>query len=160
MKLKVSVNDVPYNGYTNIDPSPNLEDEKYKDCDILIGNPTNLSMIEDSTCEEILIRKYIEYINVSNMFPLIEAWCKKLRHGGTITISGLDFDSIIARYLNGEMNLRDVNAALYGEHKNAWDIHSLCINGSHIADILKHLGLSILSEELINNNFIIRAKRT
>ena len=156
-KVKVSVNDVPYNGYINIDPSPDLSTENARSCEVLIGNPTDLSQIEDGTCNELLIRDYIDHLNVSNLYAILSIWCKKIRKNGTLTISGTDFDSLVRAYLNGTINLKDVNDILFGTYKTAWDMKSICINHAHVTDIIKDCGLNIKSVERINYKYIITA---
>lgn len=158
-KVKVSVGDLPYTGYINIDPIPQIEQSKLSEYDILVGNPSDLSQIEDGSCSELLIRNFIEHLNTGNLFPMITEWSKKLRKNGTITISGTDFHALTRLYANGQLTLSEMNAILFGEQKRAWDSKSLCVNISDIVDILINAGLKIVSKEIEGYVYIVTAKR-
>lgn len=158
-KVKVSVNDLPYTGFINIDPVPQIEQSKLSEYEILVGNPSDLSRIEDGSCSELIVRSYIEHLNTESLGFTLQTWAKKLRKGGTITISGTDFQSLIRLHMNGQLNLSETNAILFGTQKTAWDSKSLCVNISDISDLLANCGLQIISKDIQGYIYIVKAKR-
>jgi predicted SAM-dependent methyltransferase len=158
-KVKISVGDLPYTGYINIDPVPQIEESKLSEYTILVGNPSDLSQIEDGSCDEIIVRQFVEHLNTNNLFSTLTAWAKKLRRNGEIIISGTDFFTLMSLYKNGQLTLSETNAILFGEQKRAWDSKSLCVNISDITDILSSAGLKIISKQIEGFIYIIKAKR-
>jgi predicted SAM-dependent methyltransferase len=156
MKLKISVKDIPYSGYVNIDPKPIInEDTKH----IEVNHPEEKLAIEDATCEEIVIHNYLEKLNADSVYAVIANWVKKLRHSGTIKIIGTNLDTVVRSYLNGQINNLDFNKKLFGEQGNTWDSNSLMMNYMDVVDILVDCGLKIRSKELLGDKYVIVAYR-
>lgn len=158
MKVKISVNDIPYSGYVNIDPEPVINEDT-KHIAVKIGNPKSLNDLEDAVCDELVIHNYIEKLNVNEIYSIISSWCRKLRHRGSIKIVGTNLDTVVRAYLNGQINNRDFNAKIFGEQKTPWDSNTLMMNYTDIVDILIDIGLKIRTTELIGDKYIIVAYR-
>ena len=83
MKLHLSVNQSPLNGYLNLDTKPIKPDKQ----PTFTGTFTDLyDMIEQSECTEILADNILDYIISKDVYSTLEYWVKLLRHGGTLII--------------------------------------------------------------------------
>lgn len=156
MKIKLGVGEIPYAGYLNIDPCP-LQTQA--DCEVVIGDPRMLYMVEQSECTEILAPNILDYIHVSQLVPFITLLVSKLRHGGKIILGGTDLHTICRSYMIGELKPEELINILYGEEFGAWKNKVGCYPLGEISNILKELDIQIIRKQLENQYMFVEGVR-
>jgi hypothetical protein len=159
-KVKVSINKLPRNGFTNIDPCPDIPD-KYEDVfDVIHADFRNLDkVIYDSECDEIIIEDIVDFIPEPNLYDHIECWTKKLRHNGQITITGTDLEETIKCYTSGRMGISDINLEIYGACNSTWSFKGGLTTLGYVTKVLKGHNLKIRYKNLNDNKFMVIARR-
>lgn len=153
MKIKLSINDVPFSGYVNIDPFPKPSPA---DCDQVIGDPrVSIGVAEDNECIEILAPNIVNYIHHTELMNFITEWAKKLRHGGKFILGGVDGFDVAKRYARQEITTQEYNAMLYGPQKTAWGYFLGNMPLHEITNIFEGIGLRIEKREVNNGHFIV-----
>ncbi len=152
MKLQLSVNKAPLNGYLNLDTLPvNPESQP-----AFTGTFGDLSLfVEISECTEILADEILDFISTKDIFTTLEYWSKLLRHGGSLIIGGTDLYEVSKAVFNQTLNIREANEILHGTHTqriNQMSIIDLC-------EILKSLGLTIMSKRINSFKMVVVAVR-
>lgn len=152
MKLQLSVNKAPLNGYLNLDPSPVDPDVQ----PAYTGNFGDLSVIvEISECTEILADEVLDFVSAEDTYPSLEYWSKLLRHGGSLIVGGTDLYEVSKAVVNQTLNIREANEVLHGvgvARINQMSIVDLC-------EILKSLGLIIISKRINGFKMVVTAER-
>lgn len=152
MKLQLSVNKAPLNGYLNLDPKPVNPEEQ----PAFTGNLLDLTaIVETSECTEILADDILDFITAENTFPTLEYWSKLLRHGGSLIVGGTDLYEVSKAVTNQTLNIREANEILHGtgiDHINQMTIIDLC-------EILKSLGMKIVSKRINGFKMVVIAQR-
>lgn len=156
MKLKLSVGDIPFSGYLNIDPIPQATPANG---DLLVGDPRILNMVETSECTEILAPDILDYIHISQLIPFIQLLVSKLRHGGRLIIGGTDLHTLSRCYMIGEIKTEDLVNKLYGDQFGAWKNKCGAYPMHEIVAILKELGLQIVRKNLTNDKMFVEGVR-
>ena len=80
MKIRITVGaEEKLNGYINVDPVSRFDD--------LESDVRNLdSIAEDAECSEVLAEEVIDFIRREEVYPILDHWISKLRHGGKMSI--------------------------------------------------------------------------
>lgn len=160
MKIRLSINEVPYSGYTNVDPCPIIEDGKEGQFEVYAGDFKDLDLIaETASCVEILAENVVDYVNVDRVIDVINHWVSKLRHGGRIIIKGVNLESLVKKFLNGELTTLDFNKILFGESNHPWQHKSGCINLEDVDETLRKAGLRVVHKKLDDVEYVIIGQR-
>lgn len=160
MKVRLSVGKIPWSGYINIDPAPQIEQGKENQYTAYAGDIKDLDLfVEDAQCVELLTEDCLDYISVDIIIDVIKHWIKKLRHGGRIILRGTNLESIVKMFLNGELTTLDLNHIMYGKSNNPLDHKYGCFNLEDIDEICRQEGLIIVSKKLDQFEFILIAQR-
>ena len=152
MKLQLSVNKAPLNGYLNLDHSPVRPEEQ----PAYTGTFGDLSaLVEISECKEILADEILDFISAKDTFVILEYWSKLLRHGGYLIVGGTDLYEVSKAVSNQTLNIREANEILHGidiKRINQMSIVDLC-------ELLKSLGLKIMSKRINGFKMVVTAVR-
>lgn len=152
MKLHISINKAPLNGYTNI--SPMGGEEKF------ICNPKNLEgLVEDAQCTEIIAEDILDYIASNDILNFLTYYVKKLRHKGKLIIGGTDLYSLCKAVVTKNLNVLLTNHLLHGEQTHPWDFKYGQISLDDLVDLLKSLGLKILKKRVNGYKMVVEAER-
>lgn len=151
IKLRIGFNQPEIAGYVHVDPKPqNQSIPSYpKSLDELDLD----TIVENNECVEIVAGELINFIPVSKLFDILGQISRKLRHGGKLTIGGTDLYAMSVAVINGMLNPREVNDAIYSES------HKAMIPMNDVADLLTKLGLVVTNRELNGISYIIQAER-
>ena len=99
---------------------------------INFGIRKNLSeVIEDSSCDEILAQKYLDFIEPKSFDETVSMLCKKLKPSGKLILTGTDLFSIANLLVDGIMTLEQYRTAIYGDDSVpsrfiCWTIDDVC----------------------------------
>jgi hypothetical protein len=152
MKLYLTINSQPLNGYTTIDPFGGIGK-------IALDHKNLDSVCETNECTEIYGPNILDYIHISSFNAVIDHYISKLRHGGRLILGGTDIRDISKKIIKDDITLADVNFLLYGPAPFNW----LAKCGAHtmhdVTTILKEKNLEIISQKCDELKFIIEAKR-
>ena len=140
MKLNITVGGEAKNGYFNIDPLANQDDG------VKLAVPMHdLSVVENAIC----------YLPHDHVFNILAHWISKLRHKGTLIITGFDAREITKRYMAGIINLDQFNEIMFGTEqvkRNGLDMHRLDA-------YLRQLNMQVTSKKMDSSKFTIVARR-
>lgn len=115
----------------------------------------NLSdFIDDSECKELVLDNVIQYVPFNQIPNLLLLLIKKLRHGGKITINFVETIEVFKKFVNGQLNLIDLNKAIFGENK-----HASIVSIPTICEVFENSGLIIRLKQLNEFNATIEAER-
>jgi hypothetical protein len=105
-----------------------------------IGITRNLEEIDDGECTEIRGVDICNYLHITEIKKYVSELCKKLSHGGTISIGGYDIwliqnsrNSITTEDLNGIM-FPDPSLQIKGAYHLRYVVDLLCENGIKITN--------------------------
>jgi len=84
---------------------------------------------------------------------------KKLRHGGSIIIGGVDCHAIARDIVTNKISLQDLNIILYGSEIPSWDIRRNIFTMQSLVDHLKDLGLKIVKSRIDKYEIVVEAMR-
>lgn len=141
--------------YQNVDPigDPNREG-------IVSGDVGNLDWLaEDAEVEDLLALDVIDYMPATQIDIIIDHWIGKLRHGGTITIGGVDMREVAKALMGQRLDINQANALLFGEQNSPWQGRKLALTMQHMIDILKNRELEIMRKDTRAYHYYITARR-
>ena len=160
MKIRLSVNKLPWSTHLNIDPCPLIEQNMENQFEVFARDIRNLdSIVETSECTEILVEDGIDYVHTSVLIEVVENWLSKLRHNGTIILKGTNLETVVRKYINGQITTLDLNNILYGTQDHPWHYKSGCVNIEEVVEILQKAGLKIISKQIDNDQFVVIGRR-
>ena len=110
----------------------------------------NLNDIHQASCDDILVHDCCDYI--PQRTQVLQAIASKLRYGGTVHISGIDFLEVAHALVRGEILLRDTHNLVYSGK-------SACSTLSDIVKELRTMGMDIVSNRLDGYSYHIVAAR-
>jgi hypothetical protein len=158
MKIKLSINEVPYSGHINIDPCPKMTEDNQ--CEVVVGDPRlSVGVAENNECIEILAPNMLNYLHHTELRPFIEAWAKKIRKGGKFVLGGVDGYDIAKRYARQEITTDQYNQLIYGPEKTAWGYYLGNSTVAEITSILESIGFRVLSRNSESGSFIVTGVR-
>lgn len=146
MKLYLTVNRPIPNTYIGID----LAQQK-----IDFGNLDPIC--ERAECTEMVLDGMLSYVLITKIPDLLLQLVTRLRKEGQLIIKDIEINEAIKMYINGQLNIYDLNTVLFGDerlNKRAAYSHF------DIQQILTQLGLQITSIELSNITYTLTAQRT
>ena len=140
--------------HTNINAIPTDEE------DVIVADPSNLDFfVDNAEAEAIIAYDVINFLPKESMIPTIEHWVKKLRHGGSIAVGGIDCYAIARDVVAQKISLQDLNVILYGSEVPSWDIRRNIFTAQSLVDHLKGLGLKIVKNRIDKYEIVVEAIR-
>lgn len=152
MKLHLSINSTPINGYTNVSPTGG-ENTVLSRIDNLEG------IVDEAECTEILAEDVMDFFPASRILDILKYYTSKLRHGGKIIIGGSDFQSVCKCIITKRLDAVEANKILYGTQNSTWEFKSGMISLDDLTDLLRGLGLKIIHKRLNNCKMCVEAVR-
>lgn len=151
MKVRIGYKQPTIKGFIHIDPSPT--DNNVPAYNGLLEDLNLDGIVDNNECTEIIAGELINFIPVEKVFTVLTHVCMKLRHGGRITIGGIDCRMIALGVFNGGLDPKEFNNILYAEgHKSALPMNDM-------AALLSKIGLVVTSREMNGVSYLISAER-
>lgn len=151
MKVRIGYKQTTIKGFIHIDPKPIEENVP-----VYNGMLEDLNLdgiVDNNECTEIIAGELINFVPVEKVFTVLTHVCMKLRHGGRITIGGIDCRMIALGVFNGGLDPKEFNNILYAEgHKSALPMNDM-------AALLSKIGLVVTSREMNGVSYLISAER-
>ncbi len=111
---------------------------------------THLQSVDNASCMEIEVGNCLDYALERD--EILSVLIGKLRYGGILKISGTDLDEIVYNASTGVLNVPQLQQLLYAGKLSA-DTYE------NMMQKLQQAKLTIINEELNNNQYFITAKR-
>jgi ABC-type enterochelin transport system ATPase subunit len=145
MKLFLSVEKPPINGYQSIDLATQAIDFNNMD-----------TICEASECFEMILDEVLNFIDLQHIPGILTKLISRIRKNGRIIITGFDINEITKSYINGILSIADFNLVLFGTGR----IKKIStFSHNDIQNIITSNGLKISSVDIIGGKFTIIAKR-
>lgn len=142
------------NGFLNIDPFATPGDGK------IYGHVTCLDgHVEDAQASEILASDVLDFLPPKAVNDAVTHWIKKLRHGGTITIGGLDLREVARRLSSHQISIDEANLLVYGEQSSPWQCRKAAVSLPLMADQLQRTGLVVTGKSYREVFYSVTARR-
>lgn len=150
MKLHICVGGEDKPGYLNINPMAQNGKPSFK------GNFKTLEgVVEVGEVTELLADTMTDFLPANDLFQTLKNWSGLLRHGGRIIVGGTDLYEVCRKTVIQELNIREANVLLYGNHVRKLGQMSL----GDLVEILKSFGLKILTKRVDGVNMVVEAIR-
>jgi hypothetical protein len=145
MKLFLSVDKLPINGYNSIDLATQAIDFNNMD-----------TVCEAAECAEMILDEVLNFIDLQQIPGVLTKLISRIRKGGRVIITGFDINELAKSYTNGILSIADFNLVLFGSGR----IKKMsCFSHNDIQNIVVSNGLKIQSVDLVGGKFTIIAKR-
>ena len=146
MKLYVHLNpEHAMTGYTNL----------------CVGQSENVledldTLVDDAEATEIILDGVLEYIALANISKTLDRVIRKLRHAGTLIITGIDAYTVADHFSRLILNVEEFNVLLHGE--STPKLTTLTQSG--VLNYCKNIfGLIVVSQSFEEYTFVIKVKR-
>jgi hypothetical protein len=156
MKIQLLLADnSPRSDFTNIDPFAPPGDLLRKQ-----GNFANLTeFVDDAECEELVALDIIDFLSIASRQVVLDHWITKIRHGGIITIGGLDIVDITRAVSTQQISIGQANLYIYGQQSAPWQHRYSSVDVKTMILTLQEKGLRILKRRTNNFFYMITAER-
>jgi hypothetical protein len=156
MKINITLdNPNCLNGYLNLDPIL----REAGTCKIK-ADVTNIDEYVDiAECTELRAYNVLSFFDSNKVDKILNNWISKIRIGGTIEISEIDFEKVFKAYSRGDIDIIKFNKMLFGEQNQSWEFRKSALNMDSISEVFKNRNFEIIEKTYINFNFIVKAKR-
>ncbi len=156
MKLNLLLHDdSPRSGFINVDPFAPPEDQRR-----IRGHFSCLDeIVDDAECDELIAGDILDYVSVEDVDEVLDHWISKLRHGGVITIGGLDLREVTSHIANYTLKTPDANILLFGAQQAPWQFRKSVSTLSERIAYLTDKGLKPLKKRADNYFYSITMER-
>lgn len=152
MKVYISIDKPHLNGYVNIDPC--IANNK------ISFDPRNLDeLLDNAEATHIIVDDVLDYLSHTQLFNSIQNWVGKLRHGGSIIITGNELKELCRKNFLGEIDTGTFNKILFGTHDKAWKFKSSCLTIDEVTNLLLNFGMKIKRREINGYRYIVEGIR-
>jgi hypothetical protein len=116
--------------------------------------------VEDAEANEIILNNTLEFIPLPELTGFLTHVVKKLRHGGSLIVTGVDALSVAKDYSQYKMSIEDFNILLHGNQQDANNIKTATLTLHGMCNFLANdFGLKIIRKGLEDYNYVIEAQR-
>jgi hypothetical protein len=141
-------------GYLNVDPFAEPDSDK------VVGSVTNLdALVHDAQADEIIALDILDFLPACDVDATLEHWVSKLRHGGTVTIGGLDLHEVARRFHLGQIDLDAANQLIHGRQRFPWEYRKSTLALSVLISKLLTLGLIPTRKVYSDEFYCVTARR-
>lgn len=128
--------------------------------ELVAGDVADLNnIVDDAEADEILAHDVLDYIPSPALETTVANWISKLRHGGTISVSGVDIILVSKALVQQRITLTDANFLLYGEQNEPWEYRKATLTMNTIVSIFQENGLKLLSKTYDGYKYYVKAER-
>lgn len=154
MKVHLSINGRPQNGYKNIDPMPQMADGLVAE----YGDLNNLDkLVDDSEVEELWVDNVVDFIADYDIESYVGHWLSKLRKGGIIHIDSVDLYTVSLALASSSITGAYARHLLYGQRGQPPRMSSYDM--AELELVLVQRGMKILRKASNDFVFTITAQR-
>lgn len=148
LNLLLSNPDDLRSGFINVDPGAEWNDLKRVNCKL-----DNLSPIVDANeVTELVALDVLDHYPTDKVDAVLDHWLSRLAHGGKITISVVDIREVARIFLNGAMDIAELNNLVHNNRQCS-------ITLSQLVEVLENKGLTILTKRVVDRRAVITGVR-
>lgn len=146
MKVNLLINsNAIRNGFLNIDPFAHGAEGK------TAGDLSNLdSLVDDAECDQLVADDILDYLPMDVRDAALDNWIKKIRHGGTLSIGGVDIREAASAYLLHYIDLKQVTGLIYGQQRLPCEYRKSTMTLQHVIKALNDRGMDIITKKKYN----------
>ena len=150
MKLHLHQNpEDTMNGYTNICLGEAESRDKELD-----------DVADDAEVTELVANDVLEFVPLPQLTGFLDHMTKKLRHGGTLVITGVDAYTVAKDYVSYRLSIEAFNILLHGNQRDATNTKVATLTMHGMVNFLREeFGLTVIRQHLEEYNYVIEAKR-
>lgn len=147
--------DGPRSGFLNIDPFAPPDDALKTRGDIC-----NLDeYVDDAECDELIALDVLDFLPSPELDNVLDNWIRKIRHGGTIVIGGVDIREVANGLIRQELTLEQANKLLYGTQTAPFDYRKASLTLQKLVEIFQARGFKILQKRVSDFFYHVKAER-
>lgn len=115
--------------------------------------------VEDAEATEIIALDVIDYVSPEDTDAVIDHWIKKLRHGGSLTIGGVNIFEVARCLNNYSLDIDMANKLLYGEQRSPWQYRKASLSLPRLVEKFEGCGLKIIRKDYKKFNYSVTGRR-
>ena len=115
------------------------------------GGAADFQSCSDNECTDILISNSLDSVDLNGVQDLLMQARQKLRIGGSLVVGGTDIRLLSRAVVSGSMGVAQANEVLYAKMS--------CSDVNTILDLLRSLGLTIISSKVAGLHYEIESRR-
>ena len=117
----------------------NIDARPFYHVDFVTRSPM-LRPFGNGSADSIYACHVFEHFPVSQQAAVVKRWFEILKPGGKLRLSVPDFDKLIAKYIEGNRNIRDIEFMLMGGQDYRGNFHHAIFNRDHLTCVLESAG--------------------
>lgn len=143
-------------GFINVDPIAPENDEQGR----LKSDVSNLDDVCcDNEADEIVALDILDYYPGGAADKILSNWLRKLKHGGKLTFSVVDYREVARAVLANSISPDDVNELLYGKQEKKWQFKKGAFTLQQLVEVLSNMDYKVLSKRVQNYRAVITVER-
>jgi hypothetical protein len=156
MKINLLLNDAsPRSQFLNIDPLAPPNDPLR-----VVGDFGDLNEhVDNAECDELIATDILDFLPASQIDDVLNHWVSKIRHGGTITVGGLDLREVSHGVVKHSLNIDDANLLIYGAQQAAWQHRRSATTLQNVLAVLTSKGLKPIKKRVESYFYSITMER-
>jgi hypothetical protein len=125
-----------------------------------VGDVCNLDhYVCDAECEELIALDVIDFLPSNELDTVIDNWIRKLRHGGSITVGGVDMREVARGLVNQTLTMDRANILLYGAQRQPYEYRKSTLTMQKLLAVFQTRGLKVIQKRLVNYYYHVKAER-
>jgi hypothetical protein len=125
-----------------------------------VGDFGNLDEhVDAAECDELIATDILDFLPAHQIDEVLNHWVSKIRHGGTITVGGLDLREVARGLVKHELNINDANLLIYGAQQAAWQHRRSSTTLQNVLAVLTSKGLKPIKKRVESYFYSITMER-
>jgi threonine dehydrogenase-like Zn-dependent dehydrogenase len=116
-------------------------------------------IVDDAEATELVCDNVLEFVPLPDLMGFLQHVIQKLRHGGTLVLTGVDAYSVSKAFVSYNLNIEEFNVLLHGNQRDETNIKVATLTLYGMVVCLRDLGLTITRQHLEEFNYVIEATR-
>lgn len=116
-------------------------------------------LCEDAEATELIALDVIDFVSPGEINEMVAHWVRKLRHGGTLTVGGLDLAEVARRLVSGRLDHDAANLLIYGSQDVPALCRKACMPLRVACEVLEAYGLKVLTKTYNECFYVVTSRR-
>ena len=112
---------------------------------------------DDGEVTELVLDHVIDYIPGNEVMPVLTALIKKVQHGGTLVINGVDAYLVSKAFVELQLSIEQFNELIHGDNIEMPKTVNLTVQG--INDFLTQINMEVTHRRIDSCLYSVKAKR-
>jgi hypothetical protein len=142
-------------GYVNIDPYVDPGDK-----DRVGGSISNLDGVaEDAEVIDLIALDVVDFLPTPDVGGVLSHWVGKIRHGGTITVGGVDIREVAKSLMSQQITAGEADVLLHGAQRAPWEYRKSSSTLQAMISALQGYGFRIERKFVRDYHYYVTARR-